>query len=79
MNTENFDNKINSLLKKYVFSEAGNTSDPEIAKMAEEIKRKKQQELADPKKQQELKSKLASVVNGDADKKPSTQTGKLST
>lgn len=79
MNTENFDNKINSLLKKYVFSESGNTSDPEITKMAEEIKRKRQQDLANPQNQEKLKSKLASVVNGDADEKPSTQTGKLST
>jgi hypothetical protein len=71
MNTENFDNKVNALLKKYIFSE--DMSSPEVNKIAEKIKETRRQALNDPKKAANDKAKIAAMLNGeDGDDKKNT-------
>lgn len=78
MNTENFDIKINSLLKKYIFSE---DSSPQARDIAAKIQQAKIQQANSPTDKKNTEEEVKKLLNGKP--KPtgsnSTQTGNLST
>lgn len=74
MNTENFDNKINSLLKKYVFSEEASQQAKDIANKIQADIRKK---ANDPKEKEATEKKVQAMLNGETESSK-TQTNKLS-
>jgi hypothetical protein len=74
MNTENFDNKINSLLKKYVFSE---DISPEAKAIADKIEADKRKKANDPKEKEATGKKVQAMLNGETESSK-TQTNKLS-